>query len=93
MLLNEFIYSIMNVRVFTKEKQCIGGFNHGAIVENKPIGFPQDNGSLNPYSALFYWAHAYTDSGSTIGLHPHRGFEIATYIIRGIIKHFDSKNK
>lgn len=81
----------MNYRKFTPEEQASGAFNGGEIVENKPIGFPQDGGSLKPYSNLFYWAHAYTaDKPSTIGLHPHRGFEIASFVLTGSIAHYDS---
>ncbi|MDG1849025.1 MAG: pirin family protein [Flavobacteriales bacterium] len=81
----------MGIQLFKKKDQAIGGFNGGAIVENKPIGFPQDQSILKPYSTLFYWAHAHSVTGSTIGLHPHRGFEIVTYVIKGTIKHFDTK--
>lgn len=81
----------MKYRKFTPEQQAYGAFNGGEIVENKPIGFPQDGGALKPYSNLFYWAHAYTsDKPSTIGLHPHRGFEIASFVLTGSIAHYDS---
>lgn len=81
----------MKYRKFTPEQQAYGAFNGGEITENKPIGFPQDGGALKPYSNLFYWAHAYTgDKASTIGLHPHRGFEIASFVLTGNIAHYDS---
>ncbi len=82
----------MNLKVYKKSEQAKGNFNGGEILENKPIGFPQDGGKLKPYSNLFYWAHAWTTSKkSTIGLHPHRGFEICSFILRGKINHFDTK--
>ena len=82
----------MNLKVYNKSEQAKGNFNGGEILENKPIGFPQDGGKLKPYSNLFYWAHAWTTSKkSTIGLHPHRGFEICSFILRGKINHFDTK--
>ena len=66
-------------------------FNNGEIIENKPIGFPQDGGKLKPYSNLFYWAHAWTNNKkSTIGLHPHQGFEICSFVLSGKINHFDT---
>ena len=69
----------MSVTLIPVEKQARGEFNNGAILENKPIGFPQDGGQLKPYSSLFYWAHAWTPGEkSLIGEHPHRGFEIMT---------------
>ncbi|MEY3248891.1 MAG: hypothetical protein RL742_934 [Bacteroidota bacterium] len=79
------------MRIFSKSQQAYGAFNGGKIVENKPIGFPQDHGSIRPYSNLFYWAHARGVEDSTIGLHPHQGFEICSFILRGPVRHFDTK--
>ena len=82
----------MPVEIFNKDQQASGNFNHGEILENKPIGFPQDGGHLKPYSNLFYWAHAWTpNKKSTIGLHPHQGFEICSFVLKGNINHFDTK--
>lgn len=79
------------MRIFSKSQQAYGAFNGGKIVENKPIGFPQDHGPIRPYSNLFYWAHARAVEDSTIGLHPHQGFEICSFILRGPVRHFDTK--
>jgi len=81
----------MSIEIYTLEEQADGQFNGGAILEKKPIGFPQDGGSLRPYSNLFYWAHAWSDEGSTIGEHPHQGFEIMSFVLTGKIEHYDSK--
>ncbi|MBK6931545.1 MAG: pirin family protein [Saprospirales bacterium] len=81
----------MSVQVIPKEKQGRGAFNGGEIVENKPIGFPQDHSGIRPYSNLFYWAHARAVTDSTIGLHPHQGFEICSFVLAGEIWHFDTK--
>lgn len=81
----------MSIDLISKDKQCYGAFNNGEIVENKPIGFPQDKGGFRGYSNLFYWAFAKANEKSTIGLHPHKGFEIVTYVIKGNIKHYDTK--
>lgn len=43
------------IQVILKEDQASGAFNNGEILENKPIGFPQDGGQTKPYSNLFYW--------------------------------------
>ena len=82
----------MNIQLIKKEEQADGNFNNGEILEKKPIGFPQDEGKNKPYSNLFYWAHAWTPySKSTIGLHPHQGFEICSFVLKGSINHFDTK--
>jgi len=84
----------MALQIFEKEQQTQGAFNGGEILENKPIGFPQDGGPLTPYSNLFYWAHASTaEKQSEIGLHPHKGFEILSFVLRGSIEHYDTHFK
>jgi len=81
----------MSLQIIPKARQGSGAFNGGEIIENKPIGFPQDRGEVKPYSNLFYWAYAEAKTDSTIGLHPHQGFEIMSFILRGSIRHFDTK--
>ena len=84
----------MSIEIFPINLQAKGNFNNGEILENKPIGFPSDIGGLKPYSSLFYWAHAWTESKkSTIGLHPHQGFEICSFVLKGQINHYDTKQK
>lgn len=83
----------MPIRITPKEQQGYGAFNGGEIVENKPIGFPQDHSSIRPYSNLFYWAHAKAVTDSTIGLHPHQGFEICSFILAGAVRHYDTQLK
>jgi redox-sensitive bicupin YhaK (pirin superfamily) len=81
----------MSVQVIPKENQGYGTFNGGEIIENKPIGFPQDGGEGKPFSNLFYWAYAEAKVESTIGLHPHQGFEIMSFVLNGKIEHFDTQ--
>ena len=83
----------MNIRIISKEDQAYGAFNGGEIVENKPIGFPREGGPTKPYSSLFYWANAVAKVDSTIGLHPHQGFEIMSFVIEGSIRHYDTQLK
>ena len=78
------------IDIYTKDQQAYGEFNQGDIIENKPIGFPMDRGPLPSYSNIFYWAHAVAKKDSTIGLHPHKGFEIITFVLEGTIKHYDT---
>lgn len=78
------------IEIIKKSEQTQGQFNNGEIIEYKPIGFPQDGGKLKAYSNLFYWAYAEAASDSTIGLHPHRGFEIMTIVLEGKIQHYDT---
>ena len=82
----------MSLQVFPRQDQALGQFNNGAILENKPIGFPQDRGKLKPYANIMYWAHAWTPGEeSLIGEHPHQGFEILSFVITGSLRHYDSK--
>ncbi|MBN1951656.1 MAG: pirin family protein [Bacteroidales bacterium] len=80
----------MAYRIIKRSEQADGGFNGGEILEKKPIGFSQDGGIVKPYSNLFYWAHAWSEGGSTIGLHPHQGFEILSFVLTGTLEHYDT---
>jgi redox-sensitive bicupin YhaK (pirin superfamily) len=83
----------MSIKIYTFEQQTPGGFNNGEILENRPVVLTEDPAQLQPYSNLFYWAHAWSEKGSTIGEHPHKAFEILSFIVKGSIEHYDSKNR
>ena len=81
----------MGIQHLPLERQAEGAFDGGRIQENKPIGFPQDAGGMAPFSTLFYWAHAWSDAGGLISEHPHRGFEIVSFVLAGEIEHYDNQ--
>lgn len=83
----------MSIKIYPFEEQVPGGFNDGAILENRPVVMTDEKEGLQPYSNIFYWAHAWSDKGSTIGEHPHKVFEIMSFITKGSIEHFDSHYK
>lgn len=80
----------MKVNVYTPLQQAVGSFEDGKITEQKPIGFPQDQGAVKRVGPLFYWAWAHAKEGGSIGLHPHKGFEIMTYVVNGLVEHGDT---
>lgn len=83
----------MAIQIYPVQKQVTGNFNGGEILENKPIQVTPDKSKLQPYSNIFYWAHAWAETTSTIGLHPHKAFEIISFVLEGSIEHYDTKNK
>ena len=83
----------MPIQYIPKTQQATGAFNGGEITENKPVGFPREGGALRAFSSVFYWAHADAHVDSTIGLHPHRGFEIVSFVLAGTIRHYDTQLK
>lgn len=82
----------MNVTIISNKEQTAKTANEGAILEQKMLGFPQDHGILKPYSNIFYWSHLKTDYGSVISEHPHIGFEIIIYVLKGRIEVLDNVN-
>ena len=81
----------MPINVIKSHEQNRGAFDNGLIQERKPIAFLNEQPVLKPFSTLFYWAHAWSLHGGMIAEHPHRGFEICTFVLEGAIEHYDSK--
>jgi quercetin 2,3-dioxygenase len=79
--------------VLPENQQQDGQFNNGKILEKRPVMLSAGKGSVNPYSNIFYWAHAWSDEGSLLGEHPHQGFDILTFILKGEIEHYDNHYK
>lgn len=78
-----------NIIYKTKEQQQIRPLFGGKFIENKPIPFPEMGKKYN-YSNLFYWAHLEANDTTAFPLHPHEGFEIMTFILKGSLEHFDT---
>lgn len=76
----------------TKSEQQIQYLFDNKFVENKPIPFPDYNNRY-AYSNLFYWAHLEAYETAEFPLHPHKGFEIMTFLLKGSLEHFDTATK
>ena len=81
---------VMQALVYTPAMQGIGEFDGGKIIEQKPIGFPGEGAVIKRVGPLFYWAWATSSAEAMIGLHPHQGFEIITYVVSGSAFHGDT---
>lgn len=80
----------MQPLIYTTTMQGKGAFDEGRLAEQRPIGFSGDGSVVKRLGPLFYWAWGTADSRAHIGLHPHQGFEIMTYIIAGYGEHGDT---
>ncbi|WP_024955959.1 pirin family protein [Sulfurospirillum arcachonense] len=81
-----------NIILHLKKEQQQIMYLGDALIENKPIPFPDKTGTL-AYSNLFYWAHAQALDDGGIPLHYHEGFEIMTFILKGSAEHYDTATK
>ncbi|MBW7453442.1 pirin family protein [Paenibacillus sepulcri] len=80
----------MTIKIYPPEQQDDSWFDGTNIRVQKPIGFPQENSVVQRVGPLFYWSWAHTKEKGGIGLHPHRGFEIMSYVINGQLTHGDT---
>lgn len=80
----------MSITVYSLDQQGKGSFGDGQILETKPIAFPHEKAAVNRVGPLFYWAWARAEETFEIPLHPHKGFEILTYVLNGTVGHRDS---
>ncbi|MBD2848653.1 pirin family protein [Paenibacillus sp. IB182496] len=80
----------MKATIYPRDVQGTGAFDGGAIVEQKPIGFPHEQSAVERVGPLFYWAWGEVPQEGAIGLHPHRGFEIMSYVLAGRAEHGDT---
>ncbi|WP_036717844.1 pirin family protein [Paenibacillus harenae] len=79
-----------NIQIIKPKDQAIGEFDSGKITEQKPIGFSGEGSQINRLGPLFYWAWGKASGPAGIDAHPHKGFEIFTYILSGEVFHEDS---
>lgn len=80
----------MEIKIIKPQDQAIGQFDGGKIKEQKPIGFSGEGSLIDRLGPLFYWAWGHSQEPAEIGLHPHQGFEIITYVIKGKAYHRDT---
>ncbi len=78
------------VTLYPENRQATGAFDGGKITEIKPIPFPHEYGGSDRIGPLFYWAWASANGDGVIPMHPHQGFEIMSYVLKGEIGHKDT---
>lgn len=81
---------MMSIRIFSTDQQASGGFDEGKLVEQKPIGFPGEGSAVDRVGTLFYWAWFQAKEDAYLPPHPHRGFEIISYLLKGTVHHQDT---
>ena len=80
----------LEIKIYPPEVQGAGEFDGGRITETKPLAFPREGPSVPNTGPLFYWAWVTAKGYGKIGLHPHQGFEIMSYALKGEIGHYDT---
>ncbi len=78
------------LETYAPGQQGAGAFDGGKITEIKPIPFPQESGGARRTGPLLYWAWASARGDGVIGMHPHQGFEIISYVMEGAVGHTDT---
>jgi quercetin 2,3-dioxygenase len=82
----------MAVNIVWRKDQLVQVTNNGSIRERKILGYPMEDSPLKAYSSLFYWSHLVSEYGCTINDKPIIGFEIFTYVIRGVYESYHKAN-
>ncbi|MDQ0971131.1 redox-sensitive bicupin YhaK (pirin superfamily) [Neobacillus niacini] len=80
----------MEIKVIKPQDQALEQFDGGKIIAQKPIGFSGEGSVINRLGPLFYWGWGKSEGEGGIGLHPHQGFEILGYFIKGRGRHQDT---
>lgn len=80
----------MSIAIYAASEQGVGAFDGGKFVEQRAVSFPGEKTAVDRVGPLFYWAWGKASEVSEIGMHPHKAFEIVTYVIDGLVEHSDS---
>jgi redox-sensitive bicupin YhaK (pirin superfamily) len=80
----------MLTQIFSADQQGVGAFDGGKFIEQRAISFPREKTAVERVGPLFYWAWGKSTDVSEIDMHPHKAFEIVTYVIGGLVEHRDS---
>lgn len=80
------------VQLIRKKEQVGATMFGGNFITNKPVAQGPKAASL-PYSSLFYWSHARATGPVEFGLHPHKGFEIMSFVWEGENIHYDTSSQ
>jgi redox-sensitive bicupin YhaK (pirin superfamily) len=80
----------LSILIFQPDQQASGQFDEGRLVEQKPIGFPGEGSEVTRVGTLFYWAWFQAKKDAYLPPHPHRGFEIISYLLKGRVHHQDT---
>ncbi|MGM0835433.1 MAG: pirin family protein [Bacillota bacterium] len=80
----------MEINIIKPKDQAFELFDGGKITAQKPIGFSGEGSVINRLGPLFYWGWGKSEGEGGIGFHPHQGFEILSYFLRGRGRHQDT---
>ncbi|OXG05093.1 pirin [Flavobacterium araucananum] len=80
------------IQIQKKTEQSNRVLYDGNFIANKPVAYGTTP-EVEPYSNLFYFSHAVTIDPCEFPLHPHKGFEIMTFVLEGEITHYDTESK
>lgn len=79
------------IQVIKKSDQYEEVIFNDRFYGNKPVTNEMNN--VKPYSNLYYWNHGKIVDNIEFSLHPHKGFEIMTFVLKGQQEHFDTSTK
>lgn len=77
----------MPIKILKIKEQNNILINNGEIEENKAVGMSVNKKSIMPYSTIFNFSNQWTDIGSKVNEHTHKGFDIITLNIKGTLEH------